>query len=287
MSYDLFFKPRSGDLDRKKVIEYFSSRPNYTADSSQIWYQNEDTGVHFVFEFQEGGEESDEYPIALNVNYFRPSFFGTEVELEISAFVRRFDLIVRDPQTNGMGEGEYVPELFHSGWNAGNEFGHAVILKNPSNRNGIASLSTSILMRSWHWNVHRKVLQSELGDNIFVPRIICLLVDGNPFIGLIWPDGIPIAAPEVDYLLVPRKELAPRRFFSKREDTTLLAWRDALPMLEKYSYQREDGLIVMNYATPPKEVQEYVKSLPATRSAITVLSADKVLDKELVERYVV
>ncbi|MEW6349316.1 MAG: hypothetical protein AB1646_09650 [Thermodesulfobacteriota bacterium] len=292
MSYDLFFRPRSGPLDVSRFAEYFSKRPNYKVDLPQVEYWNEDTGVYFVFELQETDQPEPEgdqgtYPVSLEINFFRPSFFGAEAEPEVGAFVREFDMVVADPQIDRMGEGEYTSDLFLSGWNRGNEFGYSAILGQPGNHSDIVSYPREKLMNSWKWNLRRSERQRQLGDSVFVPRIMYLLLQESPVTAMVWPDGIPIAAIAVDYLVVARKELAPRRFFRRREDITLVAWSAALPTLKKYSVERPDGVVVLNYVLPPKEIQEYVRSLPRDNRRITGVSADNALDRELVEQYAV
>jgi hypothetical protein len=43
-----------------------------------------------------------------------------------------FDCVVLDPQTDGMGQGEYQSDKLLSGWNFGNEFACAVISSTSS-----------------------------------------------------------------------------------------------------------------------------------------------------------
>ena len=123
MSYDLFMKPESGEFTADAFKTYFSGRNNYKLQGVQAWYENEDTGVYFLFEFQgaadaEEGEES--YPVAFNMNYFRPSYFVHEAEPEVTAFINHFSMVVSDPQFEGMGKGSYQAEKFREGWNRGN-----------------------------------------------------------------------------------------------------------------------------------------------------------------------
>lgn len=289
MSYDLCFKPRAGVVDQRKIAAYFSSRPNYKVDPLQAWYQNEDTGVYFVFEMQseKQTEGTDNYPVALNINYFRPSYFIQEAEPEVTAFVRKFDMVVLDPQMHGMGEGEYNPELLKSGWNYGNDFGHSALLRDPKNQKTVTSLPSAVLFNVWSWNLRRQRLQSNLGESKFVPRVIFIQLDGAVKTAAIWPDGIPIAVPDVDYLIVPRKELAPRRLFGRVEDRTVVALKDALPILQKHGTADADGTLVLNYDAPTDEIARYVASLPVDEREVKGLAADQVLDRELVERYVV
>ena len=90
MSYDLFFKPRRGDADSSQFAEYFRNRRHYKVDVPEVLYENEDTGVYFMFDLEREPDEDEgtHYPVALNLNYFRPSFFGLEAEPEVTAFVR-------------------------------------------------------------------------------------------------------------------------------------------------------------------------------------------------------
>jgi hypothetical protein len=145
MSYDLYFRPRTGELTESAFNAYFRDRPHYKMEGAQAWYQNEDTGVYFLFERQDSepqpDDEGEAFPATLNVNYFRPSYFGLEAQPEVTAFVRAFDMTVSDPQLDGMGEGEYVAERFLTGWNKGNEFGYEAILRDPKNREGLRAAS--------------------------------------------------------------------------------------------------------------------------------------------------
>ena len=290
MSYDLFFKPRSGTFSEEGFHAYFRDRPNYQCEGPQAWYGNEETGVYFVFELQnqapagDEDEESGEFPVALNINYFRPSFFVLEAEPEVTAFVRHFDLLVSDLQTNGMGEGEYDAGKLVAGWNHGNEFGYTAILRDESNRKGIHHLPTARLHDAWRWNYGRARLQEEVGENTFVPRIMFLDLGGSTVTAAVWPDGIPIVAPPVDFLCVPRKELAPSRFFRKQEDTTFVAWEKAEPVLLEHGTRNADGTITLDYGTPPPTIVKFVQSLPKEPRSVAGLPADQVLDRELYER---
>jgi hypothetical protein len=287
MSYDLFFRPRAGELTDSAFNAYFHDRSHYKVDSSQAWYQNEDTGVYFVFERQDDSQqdEGEVFPATLNVNYFRPSYFGLEAEPEVTAFVRAFDMTVSDPQIEGMGDGDYDAERFLTGWNKGNEFGYAAILRDAKNREGLAALPTQKLLQAWRWNRHKLELQLQLGESKFVPRVLFARIDGKAATVAVWPDGIPIAVPDVDYFIVPRKELAPRRFLWRKQDQTLVASADALSILSAYQTRLANGALVLNYLDAPKDVRAFVEGLPIDQRPFEGLSSDKVLDQELVEKH--
>lgn len=283
MSYDLFFRPRSGEMSLEVFEKCFSKRSSYKIKGIQSWYENSDTGVYFSFTMQANDKN---HPIAFNLNYFRPSYFGLEAEPEVHSFVEELNLTVDDLQTNGMGVGEYDSARFLSGWNAGNSFACAAILQKPENRSEIISYPSKTLIESWAWNRNVNKLQQRLGHARFVPKIMFLLLDGQPITAAVWPDGIPIAAPRVDYLIVPRKDLVPARASDKGEDRTILAWNDAEPFIRKYQSAGYDQFIVMNYDIPPEEVKTFVRSLPKNDKALKGVAPDKVLDRELVEKAV-
>lgn len=286
MSYDLFFKPRTGEITAEAFEAYFNGRPHYKMDGSQAWYENKDTRAYFVFEFQgdDGEDDIESFPVALNINFFRPSFFGLEAEPEVAAFVRAFDMTVSDPQTDGMGDGEYNSELFLSGWNHGNEFGYQAILKDPVNRQQV-TLPSATILDAWSWNRRRNELQDELGDTKFVPLIMFLDIEGQLTTAAVWPEGIPIAVPDVEYFLIPRRELAPKRFFKRVEDQTIASRHELLPVFTQHGAARSDGTIVLDYVHAPKEIRKFVESLSRDERKISGVPADSVLDRELFERY--
>lgn len=290
MSYDLFFKARSDGLDEAAFFKYFSERPLYKCEEGQAWYGNEDTGVYFLFELTDEppaeGDRGELYPVALNINFFRPSYFIHEAEPEVTAFVKHFDLVVYDPQMEGMGEGEYSSEKLISGWNRGNEFGYQAILREPKDNPDIFHLPTDTLERVWRWNYRRSALQMETGESKFVPRIMFLKFSDTVVTSAVWPDGIPAVIPRVDYLCVPRQELAPKKLFRRQEDTTFVSWADAEQILLEHGSRNDDGSISCGYADPPPRIAKFVKSLPKDDRSVSGVAPDVVLNREMFERYV-
>src|SRR5262249_50752984 len=136
VSYDLSLFPRQGQppLERQTFLGYFEGKLYELSDDS-VHYSNPDTGVYFSLTWYEGSvpdeAEEDEGPpqpwrknpyVHFNMNYFRPHTFGLEAERVLTPFVKRFKLVVDDPQVEGMGQGKYSPAGFLRGWNEGNRF---------------------------------------------------------------------------------------------------------------------------------------------------------------------
>lgn len=286
MSYDLFLKPENNKFSKGDFDRYFSGRKNYNVEGCQAWYQNEDTGVNFLFELQDESDrdENEEfYPVAFNMNYFRPSYFAYEAEPEVRSFINEFSMIVDDPQAHGMGIGEYSTEKFLKGWAYGNEFGYQSILRDHPD---VATLPETVLKSVWEWNHNKEKLQNSVTDDVFVPRIMLLSYRGNVVTAVVWPDAIPSVIPEVDILLIGRKELAPRKLFKKVEDMAIARWSDFEPLLERHKTKMKNSGYYLYYESVPQEIQEAVKSLSASESELEGLANDQVLDRELVQKYV-
>ena len=127
-------------------------------------------------------------------------------------------------------------------------------------------------------------LQEKLGEDKFVPAIFFFETPDRIATYSVWPDGCPIAVPDVDYFYVMRKELAPRRFFRRQEDWALLAWKDAVPVLSRHQEKRSDPLFVLGYDSPPPDVRKFVTGLPRLKGNLKGVYSSDVLDQELVDQ---
>ena len=281
MSYDLYFQPRTGAASRDRFIAHFEGRPHYRIEKDQAWYENEDTGVYFVFDYNAQPPEDPEapnYPFAFNLNFYRPSYFGREAEPEIREFVRGLDLQIDDPQSDATGVRDFEPDRFLESYGAGNAASFGMLIK-PDEK--VFTLPSAELGRIWLWNRERRERQSEIGDNHYVSLILFMDVDGVARSAGIWPDGIPTWLPETDYVLVRRDALAPRRLLRKVPDMPLVAWSAIEPIARKYaSATRRPGLL-LDYPEPPADVVDFVKSLRPTAGGQRIAS-DSILDAELV-----
>src|SRR5262245_25124275 len=64
MSYDLYLYRREGaaPLKKKGFNAYFKSRPHFTLNENQAFYENEKTGIYFSVYYSDGkggGDEED------------------------------------------------------------------------------------------------------------------------------------------------------------------------------------------------------------------------------------
>ncbi|HUF03215.1 MAG TPA: hypothetical protein VMM38_03485 [Aridibacter sp.] len=299
MSYDTYLKPRNSDITAEDVLSFLSERNVYRVNAGQAFYENEDTGVYFSFERNEpleeefGDEEEsdeeegssiDEYPIAFNINLFRPSYFALEAEMELSRVVGEFDLSIFDPQTSGMGIGEYDANRFIQGWNASNRAAARSILSEPEDRQEIFSMPCAKLERIWRWNYGKYEFQNELGDSIFVPQVMFFEINDGPAAVLVWSDAIPTAFTEVDYVAIYRDEYAPRRWFRRQEySLDFVPWGDVEQLIGSIS-RKEGDVFLASYDDPPTEVREYFRNLKAKNIDAAAIDPALVLDEELFDQ---
>ena len=296
MSYDLFFRSRSGSraITPESFHEYFRARQHYTVHETQAWYSNEDTGVYFSFELPGEREPLDlededaegflPEDASFNLNYFRPHIFGLEAEPELSAFVKAFDPLIEDPQVGGMGEGPYSPEGFLIGWNRGNAFSYSAVAASGTADKPQMSLPAAAIESIWRWNIERAVLQQRLGDSIFVPRVMFHASEGKALSFMVWTDGMAALLPAVDTVLVVRAQLAPWRIFRRKQDIAVLPWAEVDRVTAAYPV--ESGALPfkrLHYPTRPKEIERWISSLPTANVLPQGIGIDQVLGRELLD----
>ena len=243
MSYDLFFKPNER-LTKDSFCDYFRKRAGYELNGGQAWYSNEDTGVYFSFDWIENDEPLEvadkgrRNAASFNMNYCRPEFFGLEAEPEVRSFVEHFGASLYDPQTEGMGEGPYSSEGFLRGWGVGNRFGVQVLVSRAG-PSAAKTLPSAELERIWTWNLGRRELQAQLDDSVFVAKIFLFELDRKVHSFIVWGDGVPVAFPRVDLVVLLRETQAPRKLLFRRPDTVLASWVDVADVLDEFVHKSD------------------------------------------------
>ena len=282
MSYDLFFNGAHATPTRADFAGYFANRDRYTLKGLQAFYENGDTGVYFCFEFCEDGDEASE-PIAFNLNYFRPHFFGLEAGLEVDAFVRRFNLDVSDPQTHGMGNGPFSVEGFLRGWNAGNRSAFFALLS-VDNRPDVFVYPTDSLESVRRWNFGRATLQREVGDSLFVPKYMFMKSGNRACTAIVWPDACPIYVPQSDLVFVLRDTTLRAAAGDHSPEIAIVNWQQIAPIITLFP--QHDGVVPyyqLVYDVPPNHIVDFIKSLPIAEADKELgLANDQVLNEELV-----
>ncbi|MBV8216719.1 MAG: hypothetical protein JOZ08_26165 [Verrucomicrobia bacterium] len=284
MSYDLYFG-RGKPLTETEFFSYFLGRRNYTRQNRQAWYSNDHTGVYFNFLISDPNDLQDaEKPrlASFNINLYRPHFFGLEAGPELDAFIEHFELTVIDPQEKE--RERFSVERFLSNWNQANEFGYKASLNLGRSPAEVHVRPSTELEAIWRWNYEVPRIQTELGQNVFVPRIVWINADGDLNSAAVWPDGIATLVPAVEKIIVPRNKMAPRNLLSRQKDMCFIDQS----LLDQCLAPLEAGRYPLPcrtpaYLSPPKNVDRFVRALTPERRKMEGVSMDKVLDAEIVE----
>jgi hypothetical protein len=276
MSYDLdlYFEPA---VSRSRILQYFTTRKRYTIEENNAVYQNPDTGVYFFMRLRCARSillQKNVVAAELEINYHRPSFFGTEAEIELSALVAAFQPRIQDPQMRGMGEGPYSGEGFLNGWNFGNVFGTRVGLSNNPGRD-IASMPADRLRAAWAWN-YRLAEHQRRNPDCFVPTIRFFRIDRRASTVVAWGDGMPVLLPKVDYVVVGRSVSGEPRF-------GLAPWSAVAEIVERAGFATTNDPLTLAYSATPLPIANWVPQIPMIDlGSLEQLRADQILDDELI-----
>ncbi len=241
MSYELnFYKRKTDTISRADIDNYLGKLSYITSENETQWiYDNEDTGVYCIFEYNKPEEEESEIDnkyiedfentyFTFIINFFRPQFFGYECFPLVNKFVEDLDLFISNPQNS------YEPKRYDLGeleqdWGLAN----LSYSKSKFKEIGLNYLELEKSNNSWEFNLNKSKLQNVLGDDYFVPRIFYLKQKNSNTIETmsVWPDNIPYILPEVDYILVQREI---KKFFKIINDDGLISYSDLLSQLGQY-----------------------------------------------------
>lgn len=276
MSYSLFlhFKPRVRHAD---MLKYFAARKHYKAGKDRVSYQNEDTGVYFWLKLRRGWTillQRTVKSAEFEVNYNRPSFFGIEVERELSAFVAAFHPRIEDPQLHGMGEGPYSGDGFLRGWNFGNQF---AVRQTGSDTidHPITAMPAAELHAAWGWNDRCAERRERLKLRHYVPTILFWRIDGRARRIVVWGESMPILLPRVDYVVVAKQMGKPQ--------VSLVPWSEIVEVAKRAGFDASKEPLELRYLTPPSSIVDWAANLPLIDlKAYERLPAYQILDDEFV-----
>lgn len=280
MSYDLYLKPRFGDISLENWLSYFKNRENYNHTEDEFDYYNKDTGVYFDFSFHphktsnatssdinsELTEEEiladalyDSCPVSFNINYSRPSYFALEAELELTNLIQHFDMVMLDPQNKSEDFIEYSPENFLSTWNRVN-YSTAQILIDQGYSEKRYTLPKDILHKLWSWNYDREAKMVTLGEDLYAPIIWPVNFQEQTMTMTLWLDGLPCLLPKTDIVLIERKDLKKSNIFEiGGKDHAIVPWSDIEWIVERHSDAIDHDTCFLSYDHIPKDIKEFIK----------------------------
>jgi hypothetical protein len=282
MPYQLFFlAPPAVAPDRAAFERYFSRRDRYRVQKGRATYHNDETGVGFVFAHENVQDEGQE-PRAwasVAVDYVRPSFFAEEATRELEPFVAQFGAAVSDPAAPGFTS--YLTPTFLERWDRGNRDACGRYPASAPLQDRPLTLPRTRLLAAWQWNYRRRSMQESEQDGLFVPKVWFIAADGDVATSIIWPDAMPLRAPQVDYVIFSRETLAPGGHEAKRADVAVAPWSAVASSVTGQAFY--DGLLVSWRVTDPRiltGLAHKVARLPGAAQMPAMVASDKVLDRE-------
>ncbi len=298
MSYDLYFIPTGPAPDLTALATHFARRPHYKVDHGQALYENPATGTHFIWDIGAAeGEDDPEDPAAgahavLVVNFARPTSFGHEAAREIAAFLDAFPFRAHDPQEGADIPEPFDPDAFAATYTRHAAWGAKAISAQSDHRFPLAPRDD--ILRVWRWNYDSERLQTEFGEDIFVPKMWHLDRAGTVGIAVIWADGMATLVPDVDYVACVRDQTAPRSGFFRRKTSVIELLTHAQFLAEFGDIFRPDARVpgavsfgldsqakaTARLAARPAGLHVTLPPPPAG-AAFSVIPAGQALDREL------
>lgn len=239
MSFDLFFyQPIADNKSQSDIAQYLSENLTTKHEEFDQWFfENERTGVYYLFEFDEpkllpeDDPEDTVHPkfygcsysgFSFNLNFGRPDFFGREAFIFVEKFINDLGLSVFDPQSSS--ETDTLtrptgPEMCES-WIDSNRRATGVIREQDPN--AFVYFPPGITDAAWNYNFNADRLQAELGDEYYVPTILFLREkkSGNPVTAVTWNQHIPNVFPPVDFVFLIREY---RKLFRAVKETGVIS----------------------------------------------------------------
>jgi hypothetical protein len=230
MSYDLYFyKHRDCKTTDSDIRSYLGERFQNTENTDQFWYENEETGVYFSFEYNkpdlddetlEGFEGFDNTNWMFNINFLRPQFFGLEAFPYVGGLINDLDLIVLNPQVGGDETlAKYSDKDLFENWSNINARHSSDFFKEYE----LYYLDLDKSNKSWEFNQNRLALQDKLGEMTFVPGIFYFKEHKTELISTlcVWPEHISTIIPRVDYFIIQKKI---KKLFGTKESSGLVSY---------------------------------------------------------------
>ena len=278
MTYTLNLK-FSAPVGIGRLQDYFLRRRRYVRQKNTWAYRNPETRVEFWFEGRPLG------PLFLGrfmtqaeftVNYGRPSYFGLEAEIELSAFIAEFSPQIDDPQFDGMGKGPYSPEAFFRAWNAGNEFAAGSLQGEPMNHT-FHGLPRSTLQSVWTWIYQRDERRVRTSRRQDVAQLEFVLLDGRPRTIALWPLQVPIVLPEVDYVMLGRQA-------SNDLEWAVCSWGKVENAARLAGFDASARPLDLRYEDPPRSIAALFKDAAALDpQTVRRLEPVELIDSEILE----
>ncbi len=275
MSYDLRFVPRpgGGSSTASEIASFLRTiDPSVTVTKEQVVYENECTGVYFLFEFGEAREE----PLYFALNVIRPSVFALEAIEVLERLVERFALDVIDDQ--GGSSGPFDARSFFDSWTQANLFGCRSIVEPP--HEAPKTLPRETLIADWNWN--RFVQRTDqVVDQTFAARVMYRLEESGVRSYAVIVEDNPTITPLVDDVIL----LRPKKAFLRGRGANVSSLRrfSSIERFAHASIERQGGQRFVRIADTRRLFEEEFVTPYIKASGHGAYPLDNILDRETVE----
>jgi hypothetical protein len=230
--------------------------------------------------------EPDGTWLALYLNLYRPSVFGIEAAREIAAVAEATDSDVLDPQDDEPEARPFDADKFLRQWNHANVQGHRAFLTPRDGKEPMAwprTLPGQLLHDVWVWNDLRERWSDELGEEVFVPRVMLIDAGERVETAVVWTDCLPIMLPRVDRVLVYRDALRRRNWLGMKSEPDLseVSWADLAVHLPAAVNGRSVPYHDMRKPTNIDALRKLITSRAALPAPPKGVALDQVHDREL------
>jgi hypothetical protein len=287
MSYDLYFCARVTRGLSFDEVAAWSRRYAFFKQSgeTQLFYEDDRTGVYFSLEYSEPGERSEldipadvfDTGLTFNLNYIRPSFFALEAMPIAEALARQFDLVMFDPQ----GEpsiGGFSSEVLVESWSKSNRWAvGAMASEDPT---GLFYLPPSTSAEFWTYMCDYSRFSKELeSQDVFVPQQLLFSVKNSQqaSTAIVWTEGIHLIIPRTDWIIV----MFPKSFWRKESEMVCFKSEAVLTPMTEYllDFDADRNIRML----PPENLKRASKVLKALRDGLGIgdlkrLQPDKCVD---------
>ena len=303
MSFDLFFCWREHKrIDFEAVVKWAETIGCFKRESSQLWYQNPDTGVYFSIDYAAtplGDPEDSPVPadcndtgLSFNLNYNRASFFGYEAMPVVARLVKDFSLGIYNPQSGEDGDGARYDldgkRLLDSWLDHNRRATSALLQQNAAHQQ---HMPTAKSLRMWRYMSHKKDLEQRLAaEDIFVPKIVPLRhKEGRKLeLGFVCSEGIYCLVPAVDWVFIVRQK---KRFFKSKGDTEIgiISYATFLELMGHLLQPFDEHNVKQIKRESAEEMTRIIRrfDLPDNRGDFKLVGMDSFIDSEIAEAAVV
>ena len=211
MSFDLYFyKTKDSTVTESDLATYLNNNlPHNKSTYAHQWnYENPDTGVYFMIDWNDADEEDEEFDgftnlnFSFSLNFFRPDFFGLESFPIIEKFVNDLDLFIFDPQdfSENVVPRKIIADLLKDEWIAHN----SKVTLDQFEKLNFKYMPAEKSNYLWCFQGRRETIQNSLNEDIFVAGILVLEneADRKLYTICVWPQHIPVILPKVDYVVI-------------------------------------------------------------------------------------